>query len=413
MAALNPSGALSRAEQQLFFRCREVLNATSESSNTKPEILQQLTSDELTAGQHATLTFGASQSANVAARLLVLRGGGATLASNGNLDWQNTVGGSAGDAPAFADGRIGIYLNGAVGSGDKDTTDYEAGYDVDTNSFTAGIDYRFSDGLVAGAAVGYGTSEADYVGGGGFESDGISGSLYASFYGERFYLNVLGSYGQMDHDLDRVISYALNCSPCTNQPTGAFSIDAVATGSTSSTIYSAGVDLGYELADGPFSFTPMASLTWVQVETDGFSEQNAGSANELALVYDDQTANSMEAQFGLSAAYNHSSAWGVISPFARIMVVRELRDSRQSFDTRYLFDPCFETNRCTAAVTDPQQTAFRVQSDRLDSSFYRWAVGAAATFANGFSAFAEYESLEDYEAVNYGVASIGLRYQFR
>lgn len=414
MAALStvPNG-LSTTETQLFYRCREILNATSGSASTKPDILEQLTSDELTAGQRATLTYGTAQRGNVMSRLAVLRGASTTLASNGNLQWQGTLGGAAGDEPALADGRIGVYLNGSIGSGDKEKTAYEAGYDVDTDSLTAGMDYRLSDNLVAGIAIGYGTSEADYDDGGGFDSDGIGGTLYASFYTGRFFMNVLGSYGQMDHDLDRVISYSLACQPCVNQPTGTFAIDAVATGSTSSDIYAAGVDFGIELADGPYSFTPTAAISWVQVDLDGFTESNAGSQNELALVYEDQTATSMEFQFGFTAAYTHSSSWGIFSPYGRVMVVQEMRNSRQSFDARYLFDPCFQTNRCGAPTTDPDATGIRIQSDRPDSAFYRWALGASATFANGFSAFAEYESLESYTAVNYGVATLGVRYQFR
>jgi uncharacterized protein YhjY with autotransporter beta-barrel domain len=426
MATLNTAGQLTLdAEKQLLARCGEVLNPTNpaspEAASLQSSILDQLTSDELTAGQRATLTYGSAQRANVMSRLLVLRGGGTRLAANGNLQWQGTLGGAAGDEPAFADGRIGVYVNGSIGSGDKDKTDYEVGYDVDTNSVTGGVDYRFSDGFVAGAAIGYGSSEADYLDGGGFDSDGISGTLYASFYGERFYLNALGSYGQMDHDLERVIAYTLPWSRVINNvpTTGTTTVDTVATGSTSSDIYSVGVDIGYELADGPYSFTPMASLTWVQVEMDGFTEQNAGTVvggvnqNELALVYDDQTANSMELQFGFSAAYNLSSSWGVFSPYGRLMVVRELRDSRQSFDAHYLFDPCFQTKRCGATTTDPNATGLRIQSDRPDSAFYRWAVGASATFANGLSAFAEYEALQDYATVNFGVVSLGVRYQFR
>jgi uncharacterized protein YhjY with autotransporter beta-barrel domain len=159
----------------------------------------------------------------------------------------------------------------------------------------------------------------------------------------------------------------------------------------------------------------MAAVSWVQVDLEGFSERNAGSLNELALVYDDQTATSLEFQAGFSAGYHWSSSWGVLSPYGRVMLVQEMRNSRQSFDAHYLFDPCFETTRCTSSVggTDPEATALRIESDRPDSAFYRWALGVSAVFANGFAAFAEYESLEDYEAVSYGVATVGLRYQFR
>ena len=428
MSALNsagPDGAslLSQSEQELFFRCREVLNATPDSTNSKPEVLEQLTSDELTAGQRATLNYGTVQRANIASRLLVIRrGSGATVAFNGGQDagWLAAQGGAAGDAAGFAEGRLGIFINGSMGSGDKDQTDFESGYDVDTQSLTAGVDYRFSSSFVAGAAFGYGTSEADYDGGGGFDSDGINGSLYASFYGEHAYLNFLGSYGQVDHDLTRRIAYSVTCivaeppaNKCPNQESGVVTVDANATGSTSSDIISLGADFGYALFDGPFSFTPMAAVSFVEVDLDGFSEKNAGSQNELALAYDSQKADSLELQFGFSAGYTRSVSWGVLAPYGRMMIVREMRDSRQVFDAHYVFDPCFQTSRCGAAVTDPNQTGIRIYSDKPDTGFYRWALGLSAVFANGFGAFAEYEGLADYDTVSYGVATVGVRYQFR
>lgn len=418
MATLNATQRLSEAEQQLFFRCREILNSTANSGSGKPDVLQQLTSDELTAGQRATVNQATAQRASIASRLLVLRrAGGAAVAANDRDDpaWRNSHGGAAGDDATFADGRVGIYLNGAVGSGDKDQTSDEAGYDIDTESVTAGIDYRFSDGIVAGAAFSYGSSEAEYLAGGGYDSDGYSGALYSSFYGERAYLNLLASYGQYDHDLARRISYSVACGAgCVNQPTGSVTVDAMATGSTSSDVMSFGADFGYVLSDGPFTFTPMASINWVQVELDGFSERNAGAQNELALAYDDQTANSLELQFGVTAGYTWSQSWGVLSPYGRIMAAQEMRNSRQVFGAHYVFDPCFENpGVCTNPATDPNATGIRIQSDRPDSAYYRWAFGVSAVLANGFGAFAEYEALGAYDGVSFDVITAGVRYQFR
>jgi hypothetical protein len=64
-------------------------------------------------------------------------------------------------------------------------------------------------------------------------------------------------------------------------------------------------------------------------------------------------------------------------------------------------------------VTDPTATGIRIQSDRPDSAYYRWAAGVSAVLANGFSAFAEYEALGAYHTVSFGVATVGVRYQFR
>jgi hypothetical protein len=52
-------------------------------------------------------------------------------------------------------------------------------------------------------------------------------------------------------------------------------------------------------------------------------------------------------------------------------------------------------------------------SDRPDSSFWRWAIGLSAVFANNFAGFIDYEAVEDLDTINYGELTVGLRYQFR
>jgi outer membrane autotransporter protein len=412
MRVLNLGGQLSSGEQQLFFRCREVLNATS--TEAQPAGLQALTGEELNSAHSTTVDFGATQYTSVVSRLAMLRNarGGGTVASLGAPTGYFSFGGASGDQESgFAGGRLGAYLNARIGTGDKDTTDFEEGYDIDTTGLSAGVDYRFGDAFVGGVALSYGKSEADYNNGGNFDSDGYAGSLYGSWYGDHAYVDLIGSFGEMDHDSVRQVQYSIPYVVAPAPPTTQ-TIDYRATGSTESDLTSFGVSAGYRFGKGALAVGPIAAISYTKVETDGFTEQGA---NELNLVYGDVDGESLQLQIGFDMDYTFSQSWGVIAPHARVVYVSEQKNDQDSFFVRYALDPCFDTTRCTSTIggTDPTQTTLDVTSDDPDTNFFRWGIGLSAFFANGVAAFVDYESIADLDGVSYGEATIGVRYEFR
>lgn len=395
-------------QYQLFDACAGVLNANV-TAGARGNALQQLTGEELSAAQTTTVDFGGMQRANIAQRLLSLRQarGGSTVATLTPAErdvFALATGGAAGD-DGLSGGRLGVFLNGRVGSGSKDTTDFEAGYDVDTTGITAGLDFRVSEQFVVGGAVSYGSTEADFdsgsasLSGGATETDGYSVALFGSWYGEKYYFDVIASFGQLDVESTRRISYTLSEAEL-NDPNPAVDLtetwDATARGETDSDLFSAGVSFGYDFGSGPWRIGPVLSINYLDVSVDGFTETGAPGLN---LAYGKQSAESLQLQAGLDVGYAAGMSWGVLTPYARVTYVSEQENDAQLIGVRY--------------VSDPLGVVFAVRSDEPDTSFIRWGVGLSALFANGFAAFVDYDAVSSLDTVDYGEVTAGIRFAFR
>jgi uncharacterized protein YhjY with autotransporter beta-barrel domain len=414
LRATYPSGTLTSDQVLLFDACAGVIRAES-GADSRSIALQELTGEELNASHSQAIDFGGMQQANILSRLMTLRqaSGSSAVASLAPPDRSVlafSTGGAAGDGEGSAlDGRLGLFLNGRFGSGSKDTTDLEAGYDVDITGLTFGADYRLSDQAVLGAAFSYGSSDSDFdnndrgLSGGSFDTDGYSLALFGSWYGERSYVDVIASYGQMNHDSTRRISYTLdfntpgfNCPDPTLGQCLTETWDDTATGSTDSDAFSIGASYGYNFGDGPWTLGPLLAINYLDLSIDGFTEKGAPGLN---LTYGDQDGESLQLQAGFDVARASSMSWGVLSPYARFVYVNEQKNDQQVFDLRY--------------SADPLATPVAVRSDEPDRNFFRWGVGLSALFANGVSAFMDYDSVLSLDTVDYWEITAGLRYEFR
>jgi hypothetical protein len=99
-----------------------------------------------------------------------------------------TGGGAAGDV---AGSRVGWFLEGSFNTGDRDQTAAENGFDFDSTSFSAGLDYLFDAGVI-GIALGQDNYEADFdnallVTGGDVEVEGTSGSIFGAWFGTGYH----------------------------------------------------------------------------------------------------------------------------------------------------------------------------------------------------------------------------------
>jgi outer membrane autotransporter protein len=403
------TGGLMPSDQiSLFDACAGTLRADS-GDTSRSNALQELTGEELNAATSTTVDFNSLQRADIAARLVALRqaAGSSTLARHSPDDRSLAsigTGGAAGDESSPLGGRLGVFVNGRLGSGSKDTTSLEAGYDVDGTGVTLGADYRFNDRIVAGAAFSYGSTDTDFdkvrdggLSGGTFDSDGYSLALFGGWTGERSYLDLIASFGQLDHESERRVSYTLGFNTPDPQ-LGALTEtwDAKAVGETESDVLSLGASYGYNFGKGSWSFGPTLAISYLKADVDGFSERGAPG---LELTYGDQEGESLQLQAGLDVAYAASMSWGVLSPYARFVFISEQENDSQVIDVRY--------------SSDPLGTVFGVRSDDPDTSFFRWGIGASALFANGFAMFLDYDAIAGYDTVDYGEVTLGLRYSFR
>jgi outer membrane autotransporter protein len=116
---------------------------------------------------------------------------------------------------------------------------------------TVGADYRFTDAFVAGFAVGYAKSNADFDNdGGGQDADGYSGTFYGSYYGDRGYFDGIVSYGGVSYDSTRHINLA------------GIGITDTALGNTDGRQWALGVGGGYDFREEGALVSGSASWTF-------------------------------------------------------------------------------------------------------------------------------------------------------
>jgi uncharacterized protein YhjY with autotransporter beta-barrel domain len=402
------AGTLTNDSPDLLAQCARILS-NYENPDQQRQALQALSGEELQAAQTASINFGKVQSSNIAARLQALRAGARGVSLSGlNLSYEGEavplsaigqaakalglVGGRC-DNGGVADQRLGIFLNGKIGFGEKDTTENETGYDYDSIGATLGMDYRFTDSFIAGLALGYSEAKADFVADqGNLDSNGLSGNLFGSWYQGRAYLDLLAGYGQVDYDSLRHITYQV----------GNEVIDREATGSTDGTMTTAGLSFGYDVGRKGWTITPNASISYMKVEIDGFTE--SGSQG-LDLEYGEQSADSMQYQAGLQAGYRFSQTWGVITPQVYGSYVVDKQEIGGIF-LRFANDPF------SGSPSQPgSSTVFFVTGDEPDEEYFRWGVSISAVFKNMVSAFINYESYAGMDTISYSEVTVGVRMQ--
>ncbi len=407
LATADPA-SLTQDQQQFLQVCTDILNADP----NRPQLTQAqqtaafnaLTGDELAAPQTNSNDIANVQMRNVAGRLRAIRGGAGGISVTGlgfgsgesqiaaaalQSMLENVIGGAAGEAGLSS--RWGLFINGNLSFGEKDDTLLEAGFDFDTFGVTAGVDYRFSNNLFGGIAIGYGSSESDFFSNGGdLESDGYTLSAFTSYYRDALYLDAIVNYGTSEHDSDRRIFF--------DSQSGA--INNTASGSTDGTQRSLGLETGLNLENGGWTFSPNLSLFYSDVDIDSFRER--GSA--LGLAFSDQGIESLTLGAGLAAVYSYSTEWGVLRPQLRADFIREMEDDAQIINFRFLSEPF---------ANDPSAPVFPwpLKTDAPDKDYFLLGIGVSAQFRGGVSGFVDWQSLQGYNDLQVDSVTFGLRWE--
>lgn len=391
----------------LAARCAGILSDPSAANQRAA--LDELGAQEFNAMRTPTVVFSQSQFQAVMDRLVALRSGarGAALAGMNVRIGDKLVsledvadslrhalgGGASSDGESdLLEERLGLWMRGNYGVGEKSRTAAGIGFESDQWGVSGGADYRFGSAAIAGVSIGYGKSSIDFdpTSQGGIDTRSLAGSIYGSSYFGGLYIDGVINYIDSDYDSTRRISYF----------EGTTTIDRSALGSTGGDTISGGAAIGYDFTFGAFTLAPTLGYYYLETSIDSFAERNAGGLN---LVFDEQSYTSSAANAGLRASFAWKTSWGVFIPHFRGAFVRELEDSAEVFGVRFASDPFAD-----AANPSPP---ILIESDRIDRSYLRLAAGASAQFAFGIAGYFEYQRLEGYEQVKFEDFTIGLRLQ--
>lgn len=217
---------------------------------------------------------------------------------------------------------------------------------------TLGGDYRFSEHLAAGVMAGYNRlwSDLDSIGSRAVIQNTMLG-VYGTYYRKGFYLEGQASHGWNNTDKDRRIVFP--------------GIDRTAASDQKGRIWNLSAGAGYDYTLDHWIFTPKASLDYVQLSTEDYTESGAGA---LDLQVDGGSSTLLLGQIGGSIAYRWQMDGATLLPRIWAMYGREL-----------VRDDLFGTT-ARLAMGSASFTTYSIPPDR---DFLSLGAGVSASIARG------------------------------
>jgi outer membrane lipase/esterase len=410
--------SLTAAQRNLGANCNAIIGTYGGGVDPAglKNTLDALSGKQSTAQQRTGVQFAGAQFTNIGARLAQLRQG-ASGASLSNLDLGLPAGGAltplfaalenalgrdddsrsdvqperGGGASADPDSisaltRLGFFINGSLRRGTQDTTTYETPFDFRSTSVTAGTDYRLTNYLILGLAVGHSSGSTIFSDGSGrLDSKSNSGSLYATYYHEALYVDMMGTFAHISYNAARNTAFSINPNTQgvpSNCSASDCSVDT--TGSTGAKQVAFDTNVGYSFNHGAFTYGPDIALNYTRVKVNAFAESDPYGSG-LSLTFGEDTGESLVAKAGGHVSYAIKLPFGVVLPEARAHYVHEFKNDQRALSVHFSSDPFADTP--TGPVSN-----FVVFTDPPDRGYFDWAAGLSAQFAFGISAFVDYNA---------------------
>ena len=369
---------------ELQARCNALVTAGSPGN-----VLTQVTTEQTAAQNTQALEMNNNQRASLSNRISAIRSGrqtgrinitGLMFDNNGTpvsttqlAKLNETFNKAAAGDDSFD--RLGVFVNGDIGFGNRRTTTNEAGYNLNTHGVTAGVDYRFTDNFLLGAAFGYNNATSAYFNNlGKMEADSYTGAIYGSFYTEGgFFVDGIFSGSQNNYASKRQIQYSL---PSETINTNAF-------GNNQGDEFNVAMTTGNNFNFGGLTITPQVRVDYTTSHVDALNEQGGLG---WALHVNQQHFESLQTAPGLQFAYAISLPWAVIMPMARAEYIHEFKNDSRNINAFF--------------VQDPTQNRFNILTDKPDRDYIIASAGMSAQFAHGISAFVNYDTVQAHSYVN-------------
>ena len=209
--------------------------------------------------------------------------------------------------------RLGIWVNGTIGGGQRDRRAANSGFDSDTREITAGIDYRFSDRFFAGAAFGISQLDLDFERDqGSLEVDAKSLHGYAGYSlpnGIGFDASL--SYLRSDYRQRRVIELLqLDAAG-----TGVTSLGRdIARGDTKVSQFGGSLGITWTIMREAWTIAPQAQVSMIRTTYDAFAERGPSAFN---LGYRERRSDGHSLSVGSYFDRTFATSVGAFRPYAR------------------------------------------------------------------------------------------------
>ncbi len=218
--------------------------------------------------------------------------------------------------------KFGVFLMGDVAinkrddqSGAQKANLQNSGYEVRTRGVTLGADYRFSDSMTAGLALGALKGDSASLNT-AQDNRGYSVSLFGQWLpSEHWYFAGVLNRGRNDYDIERLANKL-----------GSTGFDRLVSESQSSQT-AAQLEAGYAFSKGRSRFTPFLRYEYIRADLDPIVE----TGGPQALRIDGYQSKLSTIAGGLQADWAFNTQSGVVIPGARLEFIRESDDTEQAF----------------------------------------------------------------------------------
>jgi outer membrane autotransporter protein len=283
-------------------------------------------------------------------------------------------------------------MSGNIGRGETDAIGNAPQYDFDIKGLTAGVDYRVSDALVLGGALGYTKQSSDLAGDqGSLRMDGWSISGYATWYNAKdWYVDGMLSWANNDYRHRRRVVYVLPGE----------TVDQVAKADSDGSDLSGSLTVGRDFHHEEWNFGLYGRLQAGRQDFDAFDEDLDSSLNGsgLALHVNDRSVDNLSSILGGKASWVHSTDWGVLMPSFGLEWQKEYQGDPDTF--RAFF------------ISDPTGTPILITGEALDDNYFRVNSGLSAVWTKGRSGFIQYDRIFARDGNEQETLSLGGRIEF-
>ncbi len=354
-------------------------------------VLRRLRPREVVQSARTSVEIIANQQANLASRMSQLRAGINSIAISINgtdlpISALGYLAENSSNTPQLVS-PWGFFINGQFSNGDYLYSDAsDEGFDFDTNSFTAGIDYRFNSKGVVGIAIGHSNFDSDVSINASTSSTATTYSAYGSYnINDNFYIDARLSYGSPDFEQSRAVDFIL----------GGATTDLRVNGSTQGTQDSYIISTGYQFnSKNGWLFTPSMSYEYNKTTVDAFVETGAPAFN---VGFSEQNFKTNRTTVGIQASKAISLSKGVLIPSVNYSFINESQNSEVVL------------MRISGM---PAGEFFESPVNFNDDSYSTARIGLTFVAAHGKQAYIQYSKVFGWQGFDRNTIALGARFEF-
>lgn len=283
--------------------------------------------------------------------------------------------------------QLGTFLNAQFNFTDRKTSLLERGFQSNSYGFTGGVDYRMSQHLLLGLAVGYSNATTQFAAQGGNQTlNNYSLTGFGSIYlTDNWYVDLMISGAYNQYHTNRNINYI----------DAVGSINTVASSNTDGLQSNFNINMGYDIPYQEWSFGIRGSTEYTHTNIN--ASQEYGADLGLNINYNAQSMNSLTTNIGAVVSKVTSTSLGVFSS----QLILEWEHQYQN-NSRII----------NADFVNSNNNGFTIQTDKPDRDYMNISTSVSVQLPYGSSAFIQYDNRIAMRYISSQSVNLGVRFDF-